>query len=577
VTVTADPDGGGAARARLARAARIGGGLLALAALGWAAALAAVSTPAVEARLRDRLSRALEERFPGATVGEVSVDWRFRLRAGPVHVPPHAGRPGLEVGWLRVAASTRALLSGRVAPGAIALRGVRLAGPLALGPLDVDLSLSRPEGGERAEGTARLARGGRAAWVASRDAGGWRVRLRAALGPEDLPARLRGEAARVERGEALLEISAEAPSDLSRAEARVGLLVHDAFLAGERIAPEPVGPLRAAASGLVSWDRRDRRVALRDGVVSLLGAVPLALAGELRAEGDLPFSLSVRAEAVDYRALVAALPPGLALPPAAPRPPGSLAARLDLAGPLATPAAWTVAARLDLARLREAARRAPSPLRAPFVHRPDPADPARTLVVGPASPDFVPIGELPEHVLRAVTTSEDAGFFGHDGFDFDELRNALAEGAEAGKVVRGGSTITQQLAKNLFLSPERTLARKAREAIVAVGLEAELPKRRLLEIYLNVAEWGPGLWGIGPAARHWFGKDARELSPKEAAFLASIIPSPIRYHAMYARGFASEAWEAHVNDLLFRMTEQGALTEDELVEGLAAPIFFAGG
>ena len=180
-------------------------------------------------------------------------------------------------------------------------------------------------------------------------------------------------------------------------------------------------------------------------------------------------------------------------------------------------------------------------------------------------------------MLRAVTTSEDAGFFGHDGFDFDELRNALAEGAEAGRVVRGGSTITQQLAKNLFLSPERTLARKAREAIVAVGLEAELPKRRLLEIYLNVAEWGPGLWGIGPAARHWFGKDARELSPKEAAFLASIIPSPIRYHAMYARGFASEAWEAHVNDLLFRMTEQGALTEDELVEGLAAPIFFAGG
>jgi membrane peptidoglycan carboxypeptidase len=188
----------------------------------------------------------------------------------------------------------------------------------------------------------------------------------------------------------------------------------------------------------------------------------------------------------------------------------------------------------------------------------------------------VPIAELPEHVVRAVTTSEDAGFFGHEGFDFAELRNAFAEGAEAGKVVRGGSTITQQLAKNLYLSPERTLARKVREAAVAIGLEASVPKRRLLEIYLHVAEWGPGLWGIGPAARHWFAKDARELTPKEAAFLASIIPNPVRYHAMYARGFPSEAWEARVNDLLFRMTEQGALTDAELVEGLEAPLFFGG-
>jgi membrane peptidoglycan carboxypeptidase len=274
---------------------------------------------------------------------------------------------------------------------------------------------------------------------------------------------------------------------------------------------------------------------------------------------------------------VAALPAGLAPPPSAPRPPGTLDAQLDLAGPLAAPSSWTVAARLDLARLREAGRRAPTALRQPFLHQPDPADPGSAFVVGPANPNFVPIAELPEHVVRAVTTSEDAGFFGHAGFDFDELRNAFAAGAEAGRVVRGGSTITQQLAKNLFLSPERTLARKAREALIAVALEASLPKRRLLEIYLNVAEWGPGLWGIGPAARHWFGKDARELTPKEAAFLASVIPSPVRYHAMFERGRASEAWEARVNGLLFKMTEQGALTDDELFEGLASPISFAGG
>jgi hypothetical protein len=396
------------------------------------------------------------------------------------------------------------------------------------------------------------------------------------LGPADLPAASGADAVRVERGEAVVDLAMEAPPDPSRAEGRVELLARDVFLSGRRVAPAPVGPLRGTASGRVAWDARTRRLALRDGAVSLLGAVSVAVAGELRAAGDLPFSLELRADRLDWGAAVSALPPGLAPPAAAPRPSGTLDARFDVTGPLAAPAAWTVDARLDLARLRETARRVPSPLRAPFVHRPDAEHPARTLVVGPANPSFVPIRELPEHVVRAVTASEDGGFFGHEGFDFEELRNALAEGAEAGKVVRGGSTITQQLAKNLFLSPERTLARKVREATIAVGLEAAVPKRRLLEIYLNVAEWGPGLWGIGPAARHWFGKDARELTPKEAAFLASIIPSPIRYHAMYARGFPSEAWEAHVNDLLFRMTEQGALTDDELVEGLAAPLFFGG-
>ena len=203
--------------------------------------------------------------------------------------------------------------------------------------------------------------------------------------------------------------------------------------------------------------------------------------------------------------------------------------------------------------------------------------PPPSLLIGPRSPDFVAISDLPPHVVRAVTASEDAGFYGHEGFDFEELRNAVAQGAEQGRLVRGGSTITQQLAKNLYLSREKTFVRKVREAVVTVALEASVPKQRLLEIYLNVAEWGPRIWGIGPAARHWFGKDARDLTPKEAAFLASIIPGPIRYHAMYDRGFPTDRWEAHVNDLLFKMEEQGALSEDQLVEGLRAPLFFQGG
>jgi membrane peptidoglycan carboxypeptidase len=198
-------------------------------------------------------------------------------------------------------------------------------------------------------------------------------------------------------------------------------------------------------------------------------------------------------------------------------------------------------------------------------------------VVGAEDPDFVPIAELPVHVIRAVTTSEDGGFFGHQGFDFEELRNALAGGAEAGRIVRGGSTITQQLAKNLYLGREKTFTRKVREAAITVALEATVPKERLLEIYLNVIEWGPGLRGIGPAARHWFGKDARELTPIEAAFLASVIPNPTRYHYMYDRGAVTEAWRRRVDDVLFKMALHGVIGDDDLARALAEQVVFGEG
>jgi len=127
------------------------------------------------------------------------------------------------------------------------------------------------------------------------------------------------------------------------------------------------------------------------------------------------------------------------------------------------------------------------------------------------------------------------------------------------------------------LSDPSAAIEKVREAAIAIGLEATHPKRRLLEIYLNVAEWGPRVWGIGPAARHWFGKDARTLGPKEAAFLASVIPSPVRSDAMRERGAPSDAAEARVREILFRMAEQGALPEAELFEVLALPVRFAPG
>lgn len=133
------------------------------------------------------------------------------------------------------------------------------------------------------------------------------------------------------------------------------------------------------------------------------------------------------------------------------------------------------------------------------------------------------------HLKRAVVAAEDAKFTSHSGFDWDEIQKAVERNVREGEIVRGASTITQQLAKNLFLSGERTWWRKAQEAAITVMLEALMSKRRILEIYLNVIEWGDGVFGVEAAARHHFGASAANLDPEQAARLAAMVPSPRRY------------------------------------------------
>jgi monofunctional glycosyltransferase len=142
---------------------------------------------------------------------------------------------------------------------------------------------------------------------------------------------------------------------------------------------------------------------------------------------------------------------------------------------------------------------------------------------------WVPLSRISPHVQRAVIAAEDASFFIHEGFDWEGIKDAAIHNLEAGELKRGGSTITQQLAKNLYLSSERSLLRKAREALITRSLEHHLTKARILELYLNVAEWGRGIYGVEAAARHHFGKPAFDLTPEEAAWLAAMLPSPQRY------------------------------------------------
>ena len=142
---------------------------------------------------------------------------------------------------------------------------------------------------------------------------------------------------------------------------------------------------------------------------------------------------------------------------------------------------------------------------------------------------WVPMKNISRYLQRAIIASEDATFYSHEGFDWEGIKVAAEKNLKKGKIVAGGSTISQQLAKNLFLSTQRTPWRKAEEAVITVMLENSLSKQRIFEIYLNVIEWGDGVFGAEAAARHYFKKSAASLTPREAAWLAAIVPNP-RYY-----------------------------------------------
>jgi monofunctional biosynthetic peptidoglycan transglycosylase len=142
--------------------------------------------------------------------------------------------------------------------------------------------------------------------------------------------------------------------------------------------------------------------------------------------------------------------------------------------------------------------------------------------------EWVRLDRISEPLVDAVLMGEDAGFFGHKGFDLYEIRRAFERNWEEGRTVRGASTITQQLAKNLFLSSERSYGRKLEEALLTRRLEKALGKKRILELYLNVIEWGDGVYGVEAAAQDVFGKSASSLDAAEGALLAAMIPSPLR-------------------------------------------------
>lgn len=166
---------------------------------------------------------------------------------------------------------------------------------------------------------------------------------------------------------------------------------------------------------------------------------------------------------------------------------------------------------------------------------------------------------ISENLKHAVLVAEDDGFYSHGAVDWESTEKALAVDWERKRFARGGSTITQQVARNLYLSPSKNPLRKLKEILIARRLEKELGKRRIFEIYLNIAEWGKGIYGAEAASRAYFGHGAADLSPEEAAALAAALPSPRRYNPIGGTRFM----EKRIGAIVARMRASGYLPDEE--------------
>jgi hypothetical protein len=192
---------------------------------------------------------------------------------------------------------------------------------------------------------------------------------------------------------------------------------------------------------------------------------------------------------------------------------------------------------------------------------------------GPGSPDWVPYEAISPFMETAIVVCEDGHFPYHHGFDFEAIQNSIRDNLNQGRFARGASTVSMQLAKNLYLGKEKTLSRKLQEAVLTQLLEQELSKRELIELYMNVIEYGPGIYGIGPAARYYFAKRPSDLSLGQALYIASILPNPEHQH-FDPDGKVSAGWTRYLQRLMHIAKKIDRITPEQLEQGLAEQVAF---
>jgi hypothetical protein len=527
----------------------------------------ALAEAVLEAKLRQRIVAGAARRGVTASIGNVRVRLPFRARLSDVRVAGHGASAALDRVDVRVGLFGRGALGrlrrvelGRLAVEAPQGLSVRVA------PTAWDVSAKRGVvvlAGREGEGRIALGRKG---------AGGVRVGLDS-LDLKRLVV-LRRNGAFVGDLGVVSGVVAAGPVPGAGLSVEANLVSRRVRLAAP---PEDDPPGAAAlgepfdAEGSVAatlWrDARYVEVACASG--SAAGLRARAGGVFAFAPRDAWFDLELSVPRLELARLLAAS--GLDLP-AGEGDLGSAELEARVTGRMLDPKSFVVDQRLDF---RPPARPLPEleRFRGPFRREMTGRDGQRTRVaVDPADVDFVPLDEVPAHFVRGLLTSEDASFWSHSGLDLGEVPVAMSINWVRGTRSRGASTITQQLAKNLFLTRERSYRRKLQEAALALLLEPALGKRRILEVYLNVIEWGPGLHGLGPASRHYFGKHPSELSPREGAFLVALIPGPVKYQSSFASGVLSPGFSRLVNGVLYRLRSVGVLTDEELEAELAEPL-----
>jgi Transglycosylase len=331
-----------------------------------------------------------------------------------------------------------------------------------------------------------------------------------------------------------------------------------------------------------TWRRAGGVVEIPEVHATLAGA---ALSGSIalrNLDTDPVVDLALGVQHLDFAQLLGAS--GLGVPESLGMAPGgggldlgSASIDVRVRGRPADPASLSVSQKIDFKPPRQMPP-AILRLRGDFVFSSqDGSGPHRPIDVSPASPDFIALRDAPPLFVRTLLLSEDAGFYGHRGIDLRELPAALLTNWSRGGAARGASTITQQLAKNLFLSRDKQIGRKLQELAITFLLESALGKNRILEIYLNIIEWGPDLRGLRPAARSYFGREPQALTPAEMAFLVAIIPGPIKYQSSFAHGTPGPGLRSLIDALLAKLRAVDAIGEEEYRQALDEPIVVAGG
>jgi len=361
-----------------------------------------------------------------------------------------------------------------------------------------------------------------------------------------------------------------ASSDAIRIEGR--LQVRELAVASERIAPEPVEHINVDVAGKGTWHPARRLLQIERGKVRL-GKAAVGIEGEVeRTSEHYRVDLSAKLSPTRCNDVISAIPEDML---------GSLA-QFEWSGN------WSALTHISLdsreleatelsIRVRNLCQfeRAPDwvrveQFRQPFVHRAiEPDDTVFEMRTGPGTANWVAFADISPFVPAAVISHEDGAFYEHGGFAPWAIRDALVRNLEEGRYVVGASTISMQLAKNLYLEREKTIARKVQEVILTWWLENALSKDEILELYLNVIEYGPGVYGLRHAAAYYFGREPEELSPAEAAFLACMLPSPKRYHLSYQRGALTHSMKSKMRRLLEHMAKRQRIGPEALTYGLA--------